>query len=136
MSEMTVDQLTPKVFTWAGGLFLAVLAGLTYLVFGQDVAVGLGVGIAVGLANFKAIAFILKRVLGPNSVNKILYGIFGLLKFSVLVCVFFGLIHYELFDVYGIVAGFSAVLVLVLIEGLIRANRYSRDVFSEEKVNA
>jgi hypothetical protein len=136
MNEQTLDQLTPKVLTWGGLLFLAFVAGVTFQVFGREIALGAGVGIVIGLANFKAIAFILKRVFGPNTIHKILYGIFGLLKFVIVVSIFFGLIHFQLFDVYGIVGGFSAVLLLVMIEGLIRANRYSKDDFPEEKVNA
>jgi len=37
--------------------------------------------------------------------------------------VFFGLIYYKLFNVYGIVAGFSAALLMVLAEGMILAGR-------------
>lgn len=136
MRQSAVDQLTPKVNTWIGLLFLAAVAGLGLQFFGKDLAVGMGVGMVIGLANFKAIAFILKRVLGPHTVHKVLYVVFGLLKFLVVVSVFFWLIHYELFDVYGIVAGFSAVLLLVLTEGMVRAGRLSGDELTEEEVNA
>jgi hypothetical protein len=136
MKGTAVDQLTPQVFTWGGLLFLALVVGITLQFFGRELTLGLGVGMVVGLANFKAIAFILKQVLGPSGVNKVLYGIFGFLKFIILVAVFFGLIYFELFNVYGIVGGFSSVLLLVMVEGLVRASRYSRQELTEEKVHA
>jgi len=136
MKGTAVDQLTPQVFTWGGLLFLALVAGITLQLFGRELALGMGVGMAVGLANFKAISFVIKRVLGPDTVHKILYVVFGLLKFLILVLVFFGLVYYELFDVYGILAGFSAVLLLVLIEGMVRASRFAGDKLTEEKGNA
>lgn len=136
MNETSFDRLTPRVMTWGGSLFLGLTAGLVFLFFGRDPAVGTLVGMVIGLANFKAIAFILRRVLGPNTIHKILYALFGLLKFAILVTVFFGLVYYKLFDVYGILAGFSAVLLLVLMEGMVRANRYAGDALTEEKGNA
>ena len=136
MNEEAIDHLTPRVITWWGLLFLVAAAAVCFLFFGREVALGMGIGMGVGLANFKAIAFILRRVLGPSSIHKMFYGIFGFLKFGILVSVFFILIHFQLFDVYGIVVGFSAVLLLVMIEGLVRASRYSRDALTEEKVNA
>lgn len=131
-----MDRLTPKVITWKGLLFLVLLTGIVFRFFGAEVAAGMAVGAVVGLANFKAIVFVIKRVLGPDSVHKILYAVFGFLKFLILVLVFYGLVYYELFDVYGILAGFSAVLLLVLIEGMVRASRFAGDKLTEEKGNA
>jgi hypothetical protein len=136
MSENAVEQLTPRITTPAGLLFLVLLAGLVFGLFGKEPALGMVVGMIVGLVNFKAMALIIKRILGPDTVHKVMFGIFGFLKFLILVLVFFVLVYYKIFHVYGILAGFTAVLLLALIEGLIRANRYSREEYKEEKINA
>lgn len=136
MTEAAIDRLTPKVTTWTGLIFLSLLLGFGFQFFGKDIAIGMGVGVVVGLANFKAIVIIVKQFLGPDGLHKVLYGIFGFLKFSILASVFFLLIYYKLFDVLGIVAGFTAVLLCVLIEGLIRAARFTGGVPTEEKGNA
>ncbi len=127
MNETAAERVIPRGTTWQGLLFLALLIGLGYVFFGKGVAMGMAVGMAIGLANFKAIVFIIRRFSRPDSMHKIFYGLFGVLKFMILVLVFLGLIYYKLFDVYGIVAGFSAALISVLIEGMIRAGRYDRD---------
>jgi len=119
-----MSQPTIKGLTWPGLTFLVLLIGPALFLFGRGVALGMGVGMAVGLLNFKAIELIVKRVMGPDGSNRLLYGIFGMVKFLILGGVFFLLIYYKLFDVYGIVAGFTAVLLLVMIEGLLRANRF------------
>jgi hypothetical protein len=134
MKKSGTDRLTPRGITWPGVLFLGLLTVAGYLALGKDFAYGSAVGIAVGLINFKAIAFIVRRLTGPGGSFMVLYGIFGVLKFVLLAGIFFVLIYYKLFNVYGIVAGFSAVLLLIVIEGLLRASRpESNQLTAEEK---
>ncbi len=120
------DFATPRGVTWPGLLFLGILIGFSYKVFGKETATGMVVGASVGLVNFKAIVFVVRRTMGPGGASRVLYGVFGFLKFMVLAAIFFCLIYYRLFDVYGIVAGFSMVLLLILIEGILRAGRSER----------
>jgi len=117
------DPLTPKGTTWPGVLFLGLVVAAGYALWGKAFAYGSIVGIVVGLVNFKAIGFIVRRLTGPGGSFMVLYGLFGFLKFLILAGVFFVLIYYRLFDVYGVVVGFSAVLLLIIIEGLLRASR-------------
>ncbi len=136
MKGNAVDTLTPRVIHWPGVLFGALLLAAALLLFGPDPALGVAVGLILGFANFKAIAFVVKRTLGPYPVHRILYGLFGSLKFILLAAVFFVLVYYRLLDVYGLVAGFSAVLLVVLVEGLVRAGRDGVTESMEEKGNA
>ncbi len=136
MKGNPVDTLTPKVIHWPGLLFGALLVAASAWLFHRDLAVGVLVGLILGFANFKAIAFVVKRTLGPYPVHRVLYGLFGSLKFILLAAVFFVLVYYRLLDVYGLVAGFSAVLLVVLVEGLVRAGRYGISESMEEKGNA
>ena len=125
MKETAAERVIPRGTTWQGLLFLALLTGLGYVFFGKGAALGMVVGMAVGLANFKALVFIIMRFFRPAPLHKIFYGLMGVLKFLILVLVFFGLIYYKLFNVYGIVAGFSAALFMVLAEGMILAGQYA-----------
>ncbi len=133
MEHDGVRRLTTKGVTWPGFLILFLLACGAVPLFGREVAIGMGVGIVVGLMNYKAIELIVKRVMGPDGSNRLLYGIFGFAKFLVLGGVFFLLIYYKLFDVYGIVAGFTAALLLVMMEGLLRANRFDTNELTVEE---
>ncbi len=126
-------DLTIKGVTWPGLLFLLLIIGAAVPLFGRGLALGMGVGMAVGLLNFKAIEWIIKRVMGANGSNRLLYAIFGMVKFLILAGVFFLLIDYQLFNVYGIVAGFTAVLLLVMMEGLMRANRLNTNELTVEE---
>ncbi|MEK6776247.1 MAG: hypothetical protein AABY87_05115 [bacterium] len=127
MKETAAERMIPSGTTWQGLLSLALLAGLGYAVFGKGVALGMAVGMAVGLVNFKAIAFIVSRLFRPDPFHKVFYGLFGVLKILILVAVFLSLIYYNIFNVYGLVAGFSAALISILVEGMIRAGRCDRD---------
>ncbi|NOY53726.1 MAG: hypothetical protein GXP58_08910 [Deltaproteobacteria bacterium] len=133
MSGEKGQHLTIKGVTWPGLLFLLLLLGASVPLFGRGLALGMGVGMAVGLLNFKAIELIVKRVMGPDGGSRLLYGIFGMVKFLVLGGIFFLLIYYKFFDVYGIVAGFTAVLLLVMMEGLLRANRFDTNELTVEE---
>lgn len=133
MERKGKHRLTVKGVTWPGLLLLGLLAGVAAPLFGRQLALGMGVGMTVGLMNFKAIELIVKRVMGPDGSNRLLYGIFGFVKFLILGGVFFLLIYYKLFDVYGIVAGFTAVLLLVMMEGLLRASRFDTNELTVEE---
>jgi len=133
MERKGEHRLTTKGVTWPGLLFLLLLIGAAVPLFGRELALGMGIGMGVGLINFKAIELIVKRVMGPDGGSRLLYGIFGFVKFLVLGGVFFLLVYYEFFDVYGIVAGFTAVLLLILMEGLLRANRFDTNELTVEE---
>ncbi len=133
MERKGEHRLTTKGVTWPGLLFLLLLIGAAVPLFGRELALGMGIGTGVGLINFKAIELIVKRVMGPDGGSRLLYGIFGFVKFLVLGGVFFLLVYYEFFDVYGIVAGFTAVLLLILMEGLLRANRFDTNELTVEE---
>lgn len=130
-----IDRLTPRGLTFWGLVCLASATAAGLFSFGEAFAVGMGVGAAIGIINFKAISLIIKSVLGPESVHKVLYAVFALLKFLILAGVFFVIIYYRIFNVFGVVAGFSAALLVFLVEGLIRAARYQNEGSIEEKRN-
>ncbi len=133
MRNSIIDQLTPGGLTFWGLASLALMIAAGLFSFGKTFGVGMGVGAAIAIINFKAISLIVERVLGPESVHKVLYWLFAFVKFLILAGVFFLIIYYRLFNVFGVVAGFSAALLVFLAEALIRAARYQNEGSKQEK---
>ena len=111
----------PRALGWVGPLVLGAAALVSARFLGREFAVGTAAGALLGMANFKAIGLVVRRVLGPSAAHRGLYALLGVGKFLLLAGIVYVLVYHRLVDPYGLVAGFTAVLALVLVEAAMRA---------------
>lgn len=80
----------------------------------MKVILSIMIGILIAAANFFAIIYIARGLICRED-GKLRFGLFAGLKFLLLIAIFFMLIKYAVVNVIGLLAGFTAALLILII---------------------
>lgn len=107
-----------RVVMMANLVILAALVPLTWFLGGASLAAGTAAGGVVGVGNFVAIAWLLRRLMGgPASRSKAVYGLLLGGKFLVLITAIYVMAGVFGLDAVGVAIGYSAMVLALLVGG-------------------
>jgi len=107
-------------------LLLIILAGGAAAIEPRKLPVSILVGGLLGLANFKGLTFGLDALLGTHRpAGKLM--ILGIFRLFIIMSIIIVLAWMKLVDLVALLVGFTAVLVVVLVEGFRAARRTNGD---------
>jgi hypothetical protein len=108
-----------------GVLVLVPLAAVSAFIEWKKLPAGILVGGALGLANIKGLAWGVRGLLGGRPGGRVIF--FSVFRLLLLFAILSLLVYLRLVNVLGILAGFTVIFSLVMIEGLRYAKNADRD---------